>query len=131
MAITDAWPLQEAVYSAVSNAVFSEDILVVDHVLHDPPMEHVRIEGMEYADQSPKNAERGRHSFMISYYLRPGGEATTYVGLQRVWLILGMIHNAVKEVTVNNHKPRQRYMEATSDNDGHTQHGMIRYTIDL
>lgn len=131
MAIADAWTLQEAIYSAVSGAVSGEGITVVDHVLHDPPMEHVRIEGMEYADQSPKNGERGRHSFVISYYLRPTGDATTYVGLQRVWAVLGMVHAAVKDVTVNNHKPRQRYMDATSDNDGHTQHGMIRYTIDL
>jgi len=131
MAISDAWPLQQAVFTAVTSAVSAEDIRVVDHVLQDPPMEHVRIEAMEYADDSPKNAERGRHSFVISYYLRPSGEFVTHVGLQRVWQVLGMIHAEVKAMTVNGNKPQQRYMEAVSDDDGQTQHGMIRYTINL
>lgn len=131
MAISDAWPLQQAVYAAVTSAVSGEGITVVDHVLQNPPMEHIRIDAMEMADASPKNAEKGRHSFMISYFLRPTGDATTYVGMQRVWFVLNLIHNAVKNVTVNGTKPQQRYMEAVPDEDGLTQHGLIRYTINL
>lgn len=132
MAVEHQWPLQEAIFAAVSAGVASENIDVSDHVLSDPPAEHIRLEGFAMDDDgSFKNVERGKHSFMVSFFIEPKGEMSKTRGLKRVWEVLNLIHAQVKIAEVNGRCPVQRYMSAESDDDAASFHGLIRYNITL
>jgi hypothetical protein len=129
MTVADAWPLQQAVYSAVAAAVASEGIPVLDHTPTNPPDEFVRLDGMNIDDASFKDTERGRHSVIIGFFARPVDAATSTRGQARVHEILGLIHAAVKDLTYGRGRMNFEYKSVDSGEDGITTSGMLRYTI--
>lgn len=131
MTVSDAWPLQQTVYSAVAGAMAAEGVEVFDHVPTNPPAEYVRLEGSNIDDTSWKDTERGRHSVVISAFTRPVGTAVSSVGQSRVKALCGLIHDAVKDLRHGKGRMQFEFMNVESDNDGVTSMGMLRYTIIL
>lgn len=131
MTVADAWPLQQQVYSTVAAAVAAEGLTVVDHVPTNPPDEFVRLDGLNIDDDSWKDSERGRHAFMIHFFVRPTSQGATTRGFGRVHTILAMIHAAVLAMTYNGKRPNFEYKNVDPDEDGVTTHGVLRYTITI
>jgi hypothetical protein len=84
MTVEKGLDLQQAVFEVVSAAVAPlGGLSVFDHAPTDPPMEFIRLDGFSIGDESMKNAEIGRHSFVVSHFLRPVYEATHPRGQSR------------------------------------------------
>lgn len=129
MTVSDAWPLQQAVYSAIAAAVASEGVQIFDHTPTNPPDEFIRIDGLNISDASWKDTERGRHSVMISFYTRPVAGSGSSPGKKRIHEILALVHVALKDLTYGRGRMNFEFKDVDSGEDGATNSGMLRYTI--
>ncbi|MCG8668916.1 MAG: hypothetical protein MI867_05845 [Pseudomonadales bacterium] len=134
MAVSDAWPLQQAVYSVIVAALAdaSESIQVFDHVPHNAPTEHIRLEGFDVADDSFKDTERGRHPVMIGFFRRQVSADTTHErGQQRVHEVLDIIHGAVKDLRHGRGRMQFEFKDVETGEQGVSERGTLRYTITI
>lgn len=129
MAVSDAWPFQQAVYSAVSAALASEGLAVFDHVPTNPPKEFVRLEGFDINDASWKDTERGRHPVMIRVVTRPVDDTETTLGQKRLHDLSALIHDAIKDLRYGRGRMQFEFKNVESDDDGATMMALLRYTI--
>ena len=131
MSVIDAWPFQQAIYSAVAAAVAAEGLEVFDHIPTNPPAEYIRLEGFDIANASSKDTERGRHSVMIRVISRPVAGATSTSGQSRIHALCDLVHAAVKDLTHGRGRMNFEYKNVESGEDGATDSGVLRYTITI
>ena len=127
MTVAKALQLQQAVYATVAAA---SGLTVYDHVPTDPPEEHIRIDGFNLVDDSTKNGERGRHSFMVHHFLRPGLGAAQR-GMKRGKEKIAAIHAALMASSPAGGTLDHEEMGAAPDMDGATAHVWSRYSVIL
>jgi hypothetical protein len=128
MTVAQDWPLQQAIYATVTAAV--PDIPVFDHVPTDPPEEFIRLDAFHLEDESPKNGERSRHSFMVHHFLRPTLSASTR-GMARGKQVIATVHTALMATQPLGGRLDHENMGASPDPDGATAHVWSRYSVIL
>lgn len=128
MTVAQDWPLQQAVYATVTDAV--PDIEVFDHVPTDPPEEFIRLDGFHLDDESMKNGERARHSFMVHHFLRPTLDGSKR-GMARGKQTIATVHAALMATQPLGGRIDHETMDATTDPDGATAHVWSRYSVIL
>lgn len=134
MAVTDAWPLQQAVYQAIVAALSDagQTISIFDHVPQNAPTEHIRLEGFDVADDSFKDTERGRHPVMIGFFRRQVSPDTPHErGQKRVHQVLDIIHGAVKDLRHGRGRMQFEFKDVETGDDGVSERGTLRYTITI
>lgn len=134
MAVTDAWPLQQAVYSAIVAALADagETIPVFDFVPQNAETEHIRLDGFDVADESSKDTERGRHPVMIGFYRRQVSSDTPHArGQKRVHEVLDIIHAAVKDLRHGRGRMQFEFKDVETGEQGVSERGTLRYTITI
>lgn len=129
MAVSDAFALQQAVFSAVDAVMVGQKVPVFDHQPTEPPQEFVRLDGMSVADESSKDTERGRHSMIIGFWMRPVKGVASQRGLRRVHEICAIIHDAVKDLRHGRGRMQFEFKDVDTDDDGASAYGTLRYTI--
>lgn len=128
MTVAQDWALQQAVYDTITTE--QPDIPVFDHVPTDPPEEFIRLDGFNVADESPKNGERSRHSFMVHHFLRPTLSTPTR-GMKRGKEIIAAVHAALMASQPLGGRIDHETMDASPDPDGATAHVWSRYSVIL
>lgn len=129
MTVSQAWPLQQAVYAIVAAAAGS--LPVFDHAPTDPPEEFLRIDGFGLSDQSPKKEERARHHFEVHHFLRPTATNTFRRGQKAGKLILATVHAALMASPILGRPLDHETMDFMPDSDGVTVHARSRYSVIL
>lgn len=132
MTVQRALDLQERVFEIVSDAVLPfGEMPVFDHAPTDPPPEFIRIDGFNIADQSMKNGEIGRHSFMVNHFLRPVGETMNARGQSRSKEVLAAVHADLMAAEILGSTLNFEFQDVMTDIDGATAHVFCRYSITL
>ncbi len=127
MTVAKVLPLKAAIFNTVASA---SGLTVFNHAPTDPPEEFIRIDGFSLVDDSTKNGERGRHSFLVHHFLRPG-LSETHRGTARGTEKLAAIHAALMASTpVGGNLDHEEAGEGT-DIDGATAHVWSRYSVIL
>lgn len=132
MALSDAWPLQQSVFSAITTALADagETIEIYDHVPTNAPREHIRLHGFDVRDDSWKDTERGRHPVMIGFYTKHADSSTPIArGQSRIHAVNSIIHGALKDLRHNGGRMQFEMSDVEMDDDGVTGRGTLRYTI--
>lgn len=125
MTVAALWDVQVDVYSIIEAALAADSVEVFDRVPPGDQGEHCRIDGFAVADASPKNAEIGRHSFMVHYFV------PNVHGQARAKQQISKIHAALMAGTVQGKKLDFEYLEVTPETTGTETHAIARYTITL
>lgn len=127
MTVAKSWELQQAIYTTV---VAATGLQVFDHIPTDPPEEFMRLDGFNLADESPKNAERGRHSFIVHHFLRPTATVAQR-GMKRGKEKIAAAHAALMASSPAGGRLDHETMDAAPDLDGATAHVWSRYSVIL
>ncbi|WP_299686690.1 hypothetical protein [uncultured Tateyamaria sp.] len=81
MTIQQQWPLQQAVWQRLTDALMGQgiggaDVPVFDHVPREPERLHVRIDGFLVVPHATKAGRRGRHEFSVHVFDDSTGDVT-------------------------------------------------------
>lgn len=129
MTVSQAWPLQQAIFAVVSAA--APGIAVMDHAPVDPPEEFIRLDGFGIDDESMKNGERARHVFEVHHFLRPTNGTTISRGQKRGKQVIATVHTALMSGLILGQPLDHETTSAASDTDGVTVHIRSRYSVHL
>lgn len=132
MALSDARPLQEAVYAAIVSALdgAGETISIFDHVPTNAPTEHIRLEGFDTRDDSWKDTERARHPVQIGFFVKQTDAALPVArGQARILAVLALVHTALKDLRHGGGRMQFEMSDVNMNDDGITGRGSLRYTI--
>ena len=129
MSVADDLALQQAVFATIVAA--APTLTVYDHIPTNPAVEFIRLDGFHLEDDSPKNAERGRHSFMVHHFLRPVGDNSGPRGVTKGKTVIATIHAALMASRPLGKPLEFETMDAAPDMDGASAHVWARYSVVL
>lgn len=133
MTIGQSWPLQQAVFARLVEALAGQgidgaDVPVFDHVPQDPARLHVRIDGFFLVPGSVKAGRRGLHRFTVHVFDDQTG-ARTGAGREQVARLQALAVAALEDwppfpgATAIEHLQS----ESAPDAEPATQHGVSRF----
>ena len=129
MSVADDLNLQVAIVALIKAAV--PTLEVYDHVPTNPGEEFIRVDGFHIEDDSPKNAERGRHSFIVHHFLRPVSSNSGPRGMTKGKQTIATIHAALMAARPLGRPLDFETMDAAPDPDGASAHVWTRYSVIL
>lgn len=137
MTIEQRWPLQEAIYARLIDALSGQgvngaDIPVFDHVPHQPPRLHVRIDGFGLLPGRTSNGRRARHAFIVHVFDENTGSETS-LGSKEIARLQAIIVNALDDWPPLNGATGIKHISSNSapDEDELTQHGVSRFSTHI
>ena len=138
MTIEQRWPLQQAVFQRLTDALAGQgisgaDVPVFDHVPQGAVARlHVRIDGFSIVPGSADNGRRARHDFMVHVFDDNRGDQRS-AGLEQVARLQAIVVNALEDWPPLNGATGIKHLSSNSapDEDELTQHGVSRFSTHI
>lgn len=118
------WLLQVDVKAAIDAALADGNIPVLSEAPNEPPEEYVRIDGFAMSGRDFKNAQRGRHTFMIHYFQLNSRSQKRMK--EQVAKIASHMHGSKLQGVI----PKLEFIEFPDEGD-EVAHGYLRYGVTL